>query len=72
MSTILIERDDVVWTITINRPEVRNAVDGPTAHALAAAFRAFDADAQVAPQRELEPACDGVAFDGRDHRLAQA
>jgi len=47
MSNILIERDDVIWTITINRPEVRNAVDGPTAHALAAAFRAFDADAQA-------------------------
>jgi enoyl-CoA hydratase len=47
MSNILIERDDVIWTITINRPAVRNAVDGPTAHALAAAFRAFDADAQA-------------------------
>ncbi len=31
-------------TITIDRPEVRNAVDGPTAQALADAFRAFDAD----------------------------
>jgi len=47
MSHILIERDDVIWTITINRPAVRNAVDGPTAQALAAAFRAFDADAQA-------------------------
>ena len=47
MSTILIDRDDVVWTITINRPEVRNAVDGPTAAALAHAFREFDADAQA-------------------------
>ena len=47
MSSILIERDDVVWTITINRPEVRNAVDGPTAAALAHAFREFDADAQA-------------------------
>lgn len=33
-----------VTTITIDRPEVRNAVDGPTAAALADAFRAFDAD----------------------------
>ena len=47
MSTVLIERGDLVWTITINRPGVRNAVDGPTAHALADAFRAFDADAQA-------------------------
>ena len=47
MNNVLIERDGVVWTITINRPEVRNAVDGPTARALAAAFREFDADAQA-------------------------
>ncbi len=31
-------------TITLDRPEVRNAVDGPTAQTLADAFRAFDAD----------------------------
>ena len=30
--------------ITINRPQARNAVDGPTAALLAAAFRQFDAD----------------------------
>lgn len=47
MSTVLVERDGVVWTVTINRPDVRNAVDGPTARALAAAFREFDADAQA-------------------------
>jgi enoyl-CoA hydratase len=33
-----------VWTVVIDRPEARNAVDGPTAAALAEAFRAFDAD----------------------------
>jgi len=33
-----------VLTVTINRPEVRNAVDGPTAQALADAFRAFDSN----------------------------
>ena len=42
---VLIERDGPIWTVTINRPEVRNAVDGPTAQALALAFREFDADA---------------------------
>jgi enoyl-CoA hydratase len=47
MSTVLVERDGDVWTITLNRPEVRNAVDGPTSRALADAFRAFDADAQA-------------------------
>jgi enoyl-CoA hydratase len=30
--------------VTIDRPEVRNAVDSPTAAALAVAFREFDAD----------------------------
>ncbi|GAB2764552.1 crotonase/enoyl-CoA hydratase family protein [Amycolatopsis magusensis] len=33
-----------VTTIILSRPEKRNAVDGPTAAALAEAFRAFDAD----------------------------
>lgn len=33
-----------VLVVTIDRPEVRNAVDRPTADALATAFRSFDAD----------------------------
>lgn len=37
-----------VWHIEINRPEARNAVDGPTAAALADAFRAFEADPHAA------------------------
>lgn len=41
---VLIERQPPLVRITINRPEVRNAVDGPTAAALAEAFRAFEAD----------------------------
>lgn len=36
--------DGPVRIVTINRPTARNAVDGPTAAALADAFRAFDAD----------------------------
>jgi enoyl-CoA hydratase/carnithine racemase len=36
-------KDDVL-VVTINRPEVRNAVNGATAEALADAFRDFDAD----------------------------
>ena len=35
---------DGIATVTIDRPGARNAVDGPTAQALADAFRAFDAD----------------------------
>ena len=47
IDNILVERDGPVWTVTLNRPEVRNAVDGPAAQALAQAFREFDADAQA-------------------------
>jgi len=36
--------DGVVWTVILDRPERRNAVDGPTAVALADAFARFDAD----------------------------
>ena len=43
-ATVTTERHDDVLVVTIDRPEVRNAVDGPTAAALADAFRAFDAD----------------------------
>ena len=43
-TTVRIDRDGEIWTVTIDRPEVRNAVDGRTARALADAFRAFDAD----------------------------
>jgi len=37
-----------VMTVTITRPEVRNAVDAATAHELAEAFREFDASQAVA------------------------
>jgi enoyl-CoA hydratase len=40
----MVERQGPLLTVTINRPEVRNAVDGPTALALAQAFRDFDGD----------------------------
>jgi enoyl-CoA hydratase len=45
--TVRIERDGAVTTVVIDRPEVRNAVDGPTAAALADAFREFDADEEA-------------------------
>ena len=38
------ESGESICVVTIDRPEVRNAVDRSTAHELAAAFRAFDAD----------------------------
>lgn len=42
--TVQVERVGHVTTVILDRPQVRNAVDGPTAQALADAFRAFDAD----------------------------
>lgn len=42
--TVRIEQDGPITIITIVRPEVRNAVDRPTADALAEAFRAFESD----------------------------
>jgi len=43
-STVRIDNDGPVRIVTIDRPEVRNAVDEPTREALAEAFRSFDAD----------------------------
>jgi enoyl-CoA hydratase len=40
--TVRFETDARCAIITIDRPHVRNAVDGPTANALADAFRRFD------------------------------
>lgn len=48
MSQVEVTRDGDVAIVTINRPEVRNAIDGPTATALADAFRAFDRDETLA------------------------
>jgi enoyl-CoA hydratase len=48
MSGVRSETDGPVAIVTIERPAVRNAVDGPTAAALCDAFRRFDADPQLA------------------------
>lgn len=50
MQNLIVEQEDQITIIQINRPERRNAVDGPTAAALADAFTAFDAnkDSRVA------------------------
>jgi enoyl-CoA hydratase len=47
MSNIRTETHDAVLVVAIDRPEVRNAVDRPTAEGLAEAFRAFDADDEL-------------------------
>ena len=41
---ITVEHDGSITIVTIDRPDVRNAIDGPTAKALHRAFRTFDAD----------------------------
>ena len=45
--TVRIDRQGPVFTVILSRPEVRNAVDGPTANELAEAFRAFEADSEA-------------------------
>jgi enoyl-CoA hydratase len=46
--TVRLERDGPVATVLLSRPEARNAVDGPTARALVAAFRELEADSSIA------------------------
>ncbi|OBK29206.1 enoyl-CoA hydratase [Mycobacterium asiaticum] len=41
---VRVDRDGPVTTVTINRPDARNAVNGPTAAALYSAFEQFDRD----------------------------
>jgi enoyl-CoA hydratase len=74
---VVVERDDAIWTIILDRKERRNAVDRPTAQALADAFREFEADetARVAILHgEHGTFCAGAdlkAFAGGDpNRLA--
>jgi enoyl-CoA hydratase/carnithine racemase len=47
MSAVRVERSGPVTTVILDRPEVRNAVDGPTADLLADAFRAFEDDEEA-------------------------
>ncbi len=41
---VRVETKDRITTVILDRPAVKNAVDGPTAEALFAVFRAFDVD----------------------------
>jgi enoyl-CoA hydratase len=75
---VLTEKNGPVTTIILNRPEVRNAVDRPTAEALAQAFRGFeeDGEARVAVLTGAGGTfCAGAdlkAFsEGRANRLAE-
>lgn len=46
-SKIVVETQGPVTTITINRPQAKNALDNEAAHGLADALRAFEADPQA-------------------------
>lgn len=45
--SVIVEQHGPVTTLIIDRPQVRNAVDRPTAQALAEALRAFEMDGQA-------------------------
>ncbi len=47
-AAVLFETKGPIAVITLNRPEVRNAVDGPTAEHLTECFRRFDRDTSLA------------------------
>jgi enoyl-CoA hydratase len=47
MAEVEVTKDETVLIVSLNRPEVRNAVDGRTARALAQAFRDFDSDDEL-------------------------
>ncbi len=76
--SISYELDGSVAIVTIDRPRVKNCVDGPTAAELAEAFRTFDRDndASVAVLTGAEGAfCAGADLkavsDGRGNRVDQ-
>jgi enoyl-CoA hydratase/carnithine racemase len=48
MSSVRFDVDDSICTITLDRPEVRNAVDGPMAVELRDAFREFEENDEFA------------------------
>ncbi len=66
--TVIVENDGGVTTVTINRPEARNAVNPATAQALFEAFLAFEADedARVA----VLSGADGAFCAGFDLKAA--
>lgn len=45
--SVTVEKNGDITTVTIDRPDVRNAVDRPTAEALREAFTEFDRDAEA-------------------------
>jgi enoyl-CoA hydratase/carnithine racemase len=67
------ERSGSVTTVVLDRPETRNAVDRAHADALAAAFRAFDADPEAAVAVLWGAGgtfCAGADLKAMDNRVA--
>ena len=64
MSNILTEKRDTSFVVTINRPAVRNAIDGQTATELVQIFREFDADGTLSVA--VLTGADGVFCAGFD------
>jgi enoyl-CoA hydratase len=78
MTRVRYQTDGPVAIVMINRPEVRNCVDGPTAAELAEAFRSFEADTErdVAVLAGAEGCfCAGADLkgigEGRANRVAE-
>jgi len=78
MSTVRFETDGPAAIVTIDRPRVKNCVDGPTAAELADAFRRFDADEALCVAvlvGEGDTFCAGADLkgfsEGRSNRVAE-
>ena len=65
---VLIEINGPVWTVIINRPEARNAVDPETSAALLEAFRAFEKEPSAFVA--VLTGADGTFCSGFDLRRA--
>jgi enoyl-CoA hydratase len=70
--SVRVESSGPVTTVTVERPETRNAVDRATAEALAAAFRAFDEDGEQSVAVLTGAAgtfCAGADLTAMDNRI---
>ena len=64
MSLVEFATEGEIAIVTINRPEARNAVDRPTAAALAENFRRFDADDALSGSLFVNPNYGYAGFAG--------
>ena len=76
MSSVRYEIEETIAVVTIDRPRVKNCVDGPTAAELADAFRRFDGDSDLTAailRGEGDTFCAGADLkavsEGRGNRV---